>query len=390
MEFDFFKPERPSVYLDQWVWIRLARAEQGRPADPEDIQILAAIRGASEAGVAFPLSVTHYIETLSINDPRQRADLAKIMASISYCRTLRSTSDLFRHQFLLAMHQQFGKPYFRPAAPQVLGTGVFWAFLGGQAPLRLHHADGTVVDLSDDPKRQELIRRASQWAEVQFLAGPRDGELAALRQRGYKPEATQAIAQSRLAWETTYVDLLSKDSISREELRVRVMARELIHEHLDLFNDVMNEYYLDPYAALGIDPLRPGDARKSMIEFANRIPTMRIAIDLKTELFRNPQKPWSTNAVQDIDAMSRAVPYCDAVLPDQEVADWLTRSKAGERHNTQIVKRLRDLPSALEPLIERARVLEGDITGWDWAGPGSGFSTEAPWPNSSNSHIAAQ
>lgn len=47
-------PSRPTVYLDQWVWIRMAQALVGRPRVAGDDDALEAIRAASAAGVAFP------------------------------------------------------------------------------------------------------------------------------------------------------------------------------------------------------------------------------------------------------------------------------------------------------------------------------------------------
>lgn len=64
---------RPSVYLDQWVWLRLAKADQGEPREESDLAVLAAVRQASDAGVVFPLSSTHYMETSKITDPGKRA-----------------------------------------------------------------------------------------------------------------------------------------------------------------------------------------------------------------------------------------------------------------------------------------------------------------------------
>lgn len=382
-----FKWVRPTVYLDQWVWIRLARARNGQA--PNDVEVLKAVQKASQAGVAFPLSSTHYLETLSTSNARQRADIALTMASISYCRTIRSSGDLLRHQFLQAMHETFGKPYFRPAAPQVFGTGVFWAFLGGQAPLQVHSRDdGSVVDISDNIALQERLRHAMQWAEIQFLAGPRDDEIEQLRQLGYRPEATERISASRLAWERLYTDFLSNNPVNTAELRVHLQARELVHEHLDLFNDVMNEYRIDVRRELGIDPDRPGSGREGLGSFVDRIPSIRVAVDLKTELVRNSQQSWSDNAVRDIDAMGVAVPYCDVVLPDKQVADWLVRSGAQTRFNTQVIRRLHDLPSVLESLTEHAKTIQGDITGWEWAGPGEGFSLDSPFERDPLGRIA--
>lgn len=102
-------PDRPAVYLDQWVWVRLAKADLGEPREPSDAALLAAVREASAGGVLFPLSATHYMETSKITSPRQRGDLARTMASVSRCRTLRSRRVLLRHQMLHAMHLAFGR-----------------------------------------------------------------------------------------------------------------------------------------------------------------------------------------------------------------------------------------------------------------------------------------
>jgi len=101
--------EGPAVYVDQWVWVRLARARLGWPAHPDDVRVLDAVRRAAAAGVTFPLASVHYLETAAVVDPRQRADLAAVMAPVSRCVTIRGGRDLMRHQFLVAMHEEFGR-----------------------------------------------------------------------------------------------------------------------------------------------------------------------------------------------------------------------------------------------------------------------------------------
>ena len=100
---------------------------------------------------------------------------------------------------------------------------------------------------------------------------------------------------------------------------------------------------------------------------------LRIAVDLKTELFRNATKPWTMNPIYDIDALSMAIPYCHVVVPDREMADLLSRSNTGPRHGTKIITTLSDLPNALPELAEQARHAPGDRTGWDWAGQWDGY-----------------
>ncbi|MGW4227605.1 hypothetical protein ACWEG1_29575 [Streptomyces bauhiniae] len=362
----------PSVYLDQWVWVRLAHAAGGAPREPSDAQVLDAVRQAAEAGVVFPLSATHYHETARITHPRQRADLARVMAAVSHCRTLCSERALLRDQFLEAMHLSFGKPAFRRTPPEPLGIGAGWALAGKRLELQLRGPSG-VVDLVTMPGMTESFRWATQYTEYQLLAGPQDADLPRLRQLGYRPEKLEEASQSRLGWETFYADLLAGDPISATELRVRVQAREIIHEHRGLLKELCAEYRLDLGQATGVNPARPRASRGRMTAFADRIPSVRIAVDLKVHRFRNTTKKWDLNTVHDIDAVSLAVPYCHAVVPDREIADLLSRSKAGLRNGTHVLRGLRDLPDLLADLSCTAQASAHHGGDEDWVRPGEGF-----------------
>lgn len=377
---------RPSVYLDQWVWIDLARAEAGKPRRPDDPKVLAALREAAAAGVAFPLSTVHYYETAKIKDPAQRHSLARVMASVSYFRTFRCGQQLIRHQMLNAMHETFGRPTFKPAAPEPLGLGAVFAFTGAEGLMTVRDS-GTGAETTEAklPGVGALRRKYAQLGETLLIAGPADDEVALLRQNGYRPETSEAMAASRLAWEELYVGMLRDgDPISASELRVRVMARELCHEHIDLFNELLAEYRVPLERALGINPQRPGSGRPKMMEFSDRIPTMRLAADLKTALFRNAERVWSLNDLYDIDALSLAIPYCHAVVTDKDAADRARRTKGDQRHGTAVFSTFGPLLEQLPDLVDKAKVLGGDPTGWDVSGPGEGFVTALPdgsWPS---------
>ncbi|MFI8085291.1 hypothetical protein ACIF6L_31440 [Kitasatospora sp. NPDC086009] len=363
---------QPSVYLDLWVWIRLAKAATGRAREAIDNQVLFAVREASRAGVLFPLSSTHYMEMARITDPRQRADVAQVMVSISRCRTLRSSRDLLRHQFLCAMHETFGRPAFRPAPPEPLGVGVSWAFSGQRMSMQVHDRSGRRVDSSEIPGRPDLIRKINQFTEFMVLAGPKDEDIEELRQHGYQPEKIEEATQSRIAWEEILNGLLADDPISRSELRVRIQAREVYHEHRALLSELLDEYRIDMLRMFGFDPERPKSARPAMIAFTDRIPSVRLAVDLKLELVR-AARVWSVNSLHDIDALSMAVPYCHVVMPDGEMADLMARSKADQRNGTMVLRRLAQLPDVLTELTKTVR---HDIPDWDLARPGEPFCTD--------------
>ncbi len=194
----------------------------------------AGLHRAANAGVAYPLSSTHYIETSSITSERQRHDLANAMASISHFRTLRSRRDLLRNQLLIAMHERFGRPTFRPEKLEPLGVGVHWVFEGVEKVLQVHDTGGEVIDPQKFPR--EMRVRATQGVEYQLMADPRDNEIQLLRERyRYKPEATSEAGRSRLEWEQEFVDLLV-DTAPKDpaKLRVWLQAREVVHEYLEL------------------------------------------------------------------------------------------------------------------------------------------------------------
>lgn len=373
-----FHAKRPSVYLDQWVWVRLAKAAAGEPRETGDDLVLKAVESARDAGVAFPLSSTHYIETSRVRSHRQRTDLANVMGSISHFRTLRPRRELLRHQLLTVMQEILGRPTFSPEYLEPLGVGVYWTFRSEHRRLTLHGPQ-EVLDAVDGSLTPDVLCRASQWAELQFLAGPRDEDITKLREQyGYRPETTEEMGASRLNWEEAYVGLLRDDPITRAELRVRVQAREVAHEHLDLLIGLFKEYGLSLDRLTGGPSAEPGSGRPRMTAFFDAMPSVRAAVDMKVELFRNRSNTWKVNDLYDIDAASLAIPYCHVIVADKAKVAALLRTGSDKHNGTRLVRRLLDLVDILPPMEVAARALGGDPIGWDWCNPGVAFEPLSP------------
>lgn len=230
-----------------------------------------------------------------------------------------------------------------------------------------------------------LARRVNQAAEHAVLAGPADEEVAELRRNGYRPETAQGSSRSRLAWEQVLVDLLAAEPLTRRQLRVAVMARELVHEHLEVFNDLLREYRLDLARVAGLDRSQPGSARKALMELSDRVPTMRISADLKTELFADRTRAWTVNDVYDTDALSVALPYCDVVVTDKDAAHRARKTGVEDRHAVLLLTSPAELLDVLPALTSKAVSTAGDTTGWDAVGPGVGFCTRDPFGPSKGS-----
>lgn len=368
------KLSRPAVYLDQWVWIRLARANVGRPQHNEDQRVLDAVRAAAAKGVHFPLSATHYEETARILDWRQRKDLTDVVAPISLMQTIRAQPVLMRHQFLAALHETLGRPAFRPPRPKVLGVGVHWAFSGVQAFFKVVNDEGQVIDVD-----RTRLRHLNEYAEAAVFTGPLPDDLPGLFDLGYvAPRDLENRPGSRVEYEQWLSEQLADRSPDADELRALVMAREIYHEYTDLLNDIFAEYRLTLSMITGG---RTGMAsRANAVAFMERVPTARISADMKALLFRNKGRSWSWNMLRDIDALSLAIPYCHVVVTDKDAADLLRRTGASTRHDTSVVAKLHSLPELLDDITSSV----GDVatmTSWEELGPNDGeYHLKTPEP----------
>lgn len=331
------QPTRPPrlVYLDLNHWISLAQANTGHPQGASFRETLEACKAAKASGVAlFPLSAAHYIEMYKIKDPRQRQDLAAVMEELSGFAALVSLL-VVRVAEVRATLDTVAGSEASPERVNLLGFGIGPA-LGMRGGLRMHDAEGrdTTDQLSAD--QRAALTDAGFQLERASLAGPPDEEVAALVEKGYDPLAAIKVAQDRAQQEEDLRLRLDYDSRWRRgRLRDVVAARELRFELFDIV-----EAALRPRGLTWDDAI--GD-RQSFRRFMGGMPSSDVAITLKTERHRNATLRWTANDINDIDALSLAVPYCDVVVTEKFAHHVLTASRVAERTNTVVLRRLPDL-----------------------------------------------
>lgn len=376
MTSDSLHTERPTVYLDEWAWVHLANAAAGKPSPHADAKTVQALLRAAEAGVAFPISATTYIETWKERNVARRWRLAEFIAAVSHCRTLASRRVLLTDQLLVAMHDTFSRPFFPPKVRDALGLGMHWAFIGKLQMCGPFGPDST-PELRERLFPGDTLRRTNQWLQLRALAGPADEEIERLRaQYQYRPEAAEETTRSRVEFETIFEGIVKEAALSSDELRFRVQLRELIHELAQLVGTTFREYGLPLDRLVFGAPDVPG-RRAVTSAFLDSMPSVRVAVDLKKGLFYDNDRPIKGNDLRDIDAMSFAVPYCHVVVADKATVDALGRVDAAGRFGTVITKRIRDVLEHLPRLEAAASTLDGP-SGWDTVGPGIGFRPLSP------------
>jgi hypothetical protein len=336
------QPPRPPrlVYLDMNHWISLAQAATGHAQGAGHLEALDACRATRSAGVAlFPLSGTHYVEMYNIKDPRQRRDVAAVMEELSGFATLASRSTVMVAEVRAALDALIGRQV-QTDGVDLLGFGVGPAF-GIRGGLHICDADGR--DITDQfaagggaPTLAEL--------QLQFeratLAGPADEDLPALSRQGYDPLAAIKVAEERANQEEEQRSRLDHDSgWRRGRLEDVVAVRELLLELWDIVQRALRERGHAQDDILG--------DRQSIRRFIRSMPSTEVAVVLKTMRHRDATLQWTANDINDIDAFSLAVPYCDLVVTEKFAHHMLTVSRVTKRMNTVVLRKLTELPRHL-------------------------------------------
>ena len=186
----------------------------------------------------------------------------------------------------------------------------------------------------------DFAAEANLQLDRSALRGPTDDEVENLRALGWNPEAVTQVAERRAAEERNQTLRLDGAGPWRHSrLRDVVSARELYIEFQNILPRALAE------RGLVLSDVIPD--QQSARAFVRAMPSTDVSIELKTVWHRNRDKQWTANDINDIDAMSLAVPYCDIVVTDKACHHALQAARLGKRMDTALLRGLEDLPSTL-------------------------------------------
>lgn len=116
-----------------------------------------------------------------------------------------------------------------------------------------------------------------------------------------------------------------------------MIAQELV-SILDPLSEAMGR------AGLSADQLAGADA---LTDFLLALPTRRMNCELLRLRHRNPQQRWEENDLNDIGALSVAVPYCDVVVTERHWRGPIRDARLDEAYGTIVLHDLRELAPAI-------------------------------------------
>jgi hypothetical protein len=93
---------------------------------------------------------------------------------------------------------------------------------------------------------------------------------------------------------------------------------------------------LDPDDVFGAD-------RDTLYALIDAMPSRWVERELRRARQSNPQSRWEGNDLNDVTALSVAVPYCDAVVTERQWAGVINTRKINRRFDTVVTHDLREL-----------------------------------------------
>ncbi len=319
------------VYLDQNKWLDLARAAHDRAGGQDFKDALAISRYGVERGlVSFPLSASHYMETLRRGDAASRHRLAMVMAELSRFHAIASVPDVLPGELDRALRERYGKPVF-PRPVQVFGVGIAHAFANPDFKYRL--PEEVRVDAYTKARLEE---QATLLLEHAVLAGPPQG----VPVPGMEDDHYRLYGQRYVEAEQRIAEGLRQHDPRRLHLADWIAASEII----DILQPLNEAFARAPIAKQESAELETAGGMTGLLM---DLPSRAVTYELRRLRQQSRDTKWKPNDLGDVASLSVAIPYCDVVVTEKHWSHMARRAELDRRFNTAILHDLKELAAVL-------------------------------------------
>ena len=344
------------VYLDLNHWINLSKCTSGHKNGQRYRAAFDACAAAVDEGSAlFPISLSTMMEINAIRDPQQRLRLRWVIEQLSRFRAVLPRAVTAALEFEQVLADRLDRIRVRTAPRDFVGIGAGWLVGKSLAP-SVFDEQGRDVTTEVLPSLRPELRSLLDPEFMSYtltgmaIEGPADpSEEAALRARGWNPQALTDMMDERVLLESQFVkdldEYIATDPSSvdwrKGRLRDLITGRELFHQTNETFSAVLDQQ------GLTVEDVFDHSGTPSAIHhnrcITDAMPTFDVAVTLKASYHRNPNHLWTRNDIFDIDALSTVLPYCDVVVTDKEITSHVNRTKLAGRLDIKVLSSLDDL-----------------------------------------------
>lgn len=312
------------IYLDQNMWVALARTYAGKQPEYEEVVKKIEEKVNSDEW-AFPLSVIHYMETEARLDDRSRKDLAYAMSKISRNYAIVPYPWIDKSELYNSVNSLYGWE------TTDLKTSVirkdFMAMVG------LDGKSLQVTGLDHRSDKEEIVQYLidalpSQPLFELLLSGTPDRD----RVEQQKIESLDSVK----AFEADRKKILSYPKEFRERIFI---ATNFIAIHGETLTELAQKYGRD------IIPPSTFESPEKTMRFLESTPCFNVRCKLTYDMLNQQDKKIHLNDHKDISFLSTAIPYCDVVLTERLWVHYIKQRGLDQKYNTLVS---RDLNSLLQ------------------------------------------
>lgn len=313
------------VYLDQLHWIEIAKAINGKSVKDGTHDALKYITESSQESKAiFPLSLSHYYETLKHSNPDRRLRLAKVMRQLSGGKTVAALKHIVNHEIQVAL-KEFFPDQITPQKFSYVGTG-FEHALGEELGLKLVWPKPEAVPADIKTKMESDI---FGLIEDILLSGVLRFE--SLEHLFARPDtsADDKFKQHLEEWK----GIASR--VSQDELERRIYSIT--------FNDILTPIVeelckfkipFEEFAQIG---------EQGVCKLLDLMPTRRVDMHLRRQWATNANLTPKQSDLNDWCFVGSAVCYSDIVVTENQMNDLLSRADSLNAKVTAEITDLMDL-----------------------------------------------
>lgn len=295
-------------YLDQNIWIDLARIFHGKDKSTGAADLFEVIKFNVEKGsIKLPLSGVHYMETATISNAGRRNRLGQAMFELSGGLAIASYRKIVRHEIETAISGFFSNVI--PREFSLLGYGVA-------------HACEVDMPLHMPGNLRNLVERSCLTGEELF-----GGSMPGFQKGSHGTNFTnhlRDLKQIRAQLpESRWIDALN--------------AMSLMDIH-DSLCEVLEFWGIDFDDFISLGPEKLDSIISSM-------PSRVLDRHLHLQVLRNPNYAPKATDLEDWAGVALASQYCDVVIAEKHMADMLKRE--GFKKSNAVFSRLSDIKGLL-------------------------------------------
>lgn len=301
------------IYLDQNIWIDLAKIHHGKDKRPESVRLLNLIKQKLESNdIVLPLSRVHYIETSTIANAGRRERLGKVMFEYSKGVTLASYKSIVVYELDSALSKIFN--HVKPRNFKLFGNGI-------------KHACGDALNFKCPTMMDP------NWLERAVLTGE---EIVGHSFGGFHKTEHNGKFQDHLRNVSTMREIVPQKDWGNTLYAIALSdIVEPLIEVLDYWR-----IPFDHFMGLGIEVLS---------SFIDNMPSRRLEVHMHRQVLNNPSYNPKPTDLEDWGGVALASQYCDVIVGEKHVYDMLMRNQFKTKAAT--FRRLFDLEQHLEKTI---------------------------------------